>query len=557
MTPLPPAAGERRARIVVVGGYGVFGARAAERLARVAGVEIVIAGRSEERASSAAAALSEQCGRPVHHAKLDATTASAEALRALGARVVLNASGPFQAQGYGLAQAAIAAGVHYIDIADARGFVTGIAALDASAKAAGVLAVSGASTVPAVSSAVVDHYLPSFARLTSVTYGISPGNSFDPGEATTASILGAVGLPFRARLGGQDRIVYGWQGLARHRFPGLGPRWMGYCDIPDLDLFPARYPGLETVRFKAGVEVGLFHLGLWGVSWMVRLGLLRRPGWLASPLLVVKRRLGFLGTDRGGMFVTLEGVDADGGPRRIDWHLEAMNGHGPYIPTIAAVLLARKLARGELTTCGAMPAIGLVTLGEVLAEVADLDIGASDQDAPLYARVLRQRFGRLAGRVRLLHDLRAESRWSGSADVEQGTSPLARLASRLAGLPREGRGVPLTVTFTSDGRAETWTRDFGGRLFRSRQSQEGPNVSEAVGPARLLLEPVVDGDGSLSLRLVGMRVLGIPVPRALWLAIATREWEEAGRYRFFVEARLPVGGLLVRYEGWLAPHSEE
>ena len=490
-------------------------------------------------------------GRAAEHVALDVTTVDAEALRQTGAKVVVNASGPFQSQDYRLAEAAISAGMHYVDLADARAFVTGVGVLDAAAKAAGVLVVSGASTVPAVSSAVVDHYAGRFARLRSITYGISPGNSFDPGEATTASILGAVGLPFSTQIAGRCQTVHGWQGIGRHRFPGIGRRWMGYCDIPDLGLFPSRYSGIETVRFKAGVEVGAFHLGLWLVSWLVRLGLLRRPGWLAAPLLAMKRRLGFLGTDRGGMFVTLEGNDATGEEKRIDWHLEAMNGHGPYIPTIAAVLLARRLARGEEVLTGAMPCVGLVTLDQIQAEVADLDIGAYDQDVSLYARVLGRRFELLPEQVRALHRTSTASLWRGVADVDRGTSLLARIAAAIAGLPRPGRGVPLTVSFAPAGRGETWSRDFGGRIFRSRQAQDGPQIRESVGPSRLSFDPVVTGDGGLSLRLAGVSVLGLPLPRALWPGIETREWEEGGRYRFSVEARLPVGGLLVRYSGSL------
>ena len=68
--------------------------------------------------------------------------------------MLINATGPYQEQDYSLARACIAAGVHYLDLADARAFVTGIGVLDAEARSAGVLAVSGASTVPGLSGAV-------------------------------------------------------------------------------------------------------------------------------------------------------------------------------------------------------------------------------------------------------------------------------------------------------------------------------------------------------------------------------------------------------------------
>ena len=41
-----------------------------------------------------------------------------------------------------------------------------------------------------------------------------------------------------------------------------------------------------------------------------------------------------------------------------------------------SVILAKRLLAGTLTTRGAMPCLGLFTLEEFLAEVADLDIEA-------------------------------------------------------------------------------------------------------------------------------------------------------------------------------------
>jgi hypothetical protein len=160
----------------------------------------------------------------------------------------------------------------------------------------------------------------------------------------------------------------------RRRLPGLGRRWLGRCEVPDLDLFPARYPGLGDVKVYAALEVGAFHLGLWGFSWLARARLLRRPERLAGPVLGLKRRLGFLGSDRGGMVVVLKGRDANGALKRLTWHLVAGSGHGPYIPATPLVLVARKLLSGALRIRGAMPCLGLFGLDELIAEIADLDM---------------------------------------------------------------------------------------------------------------------------------------------------------------------------------------
>jgi hypothetical protein len=127
----------------------------------------------------------------------------------------------------------------------------------------------------------------------------------------------------------------------------------------------------------AALEVGAFHLGMWGLSWLVRGGLLRNPEWLAAPLLRVKHALRFLGSDVGGMAVILEGKGRDGAPRRVGWHLIAKRGQGPYVPGMASVILAKKLLSDGLDRHGAMPCLGLFTLGEFLAEVGDLAITTS------------------------------------------------------------------------------------------------------------------------------------------------------------------------------------
>jgi hypothetical protein len=170
---------------------------------------------------------------------------------------------------------------------------------------------------------------------------------------------------------------YGWQGLRRVVLPGLGPRWVGLVDVPDLDLFPRRYPGVRSAEVYAALEISAFHLALWGLSWLVRAGLIRDPVPLARPLAYVKRASHFLGSETGGMAVTLDGSDERGEPKRLVWYLVAGRSHGPYIPAIPSVMLVKRLLAGSLAARGAMPCVGIFTLAEFLEEVSDLDIRAS------------------------------------------------------------------------------------------------------------------------------------------------------------------------------------
>jgi hypothetical protein len=52
----------------------------------------------------------------------------------------------------------------------------------------------------------------------------------------------------------------------------------------------------------------------------------------------------------------------------------ARAGHGPYIPCIPAILMARRLARGEVPQRGAMPCLDLIDLDSYLEALEGLDI---------------------------------------------------------------------------------------------------------------------------------------------------------------------------------------
>src|SRR3954462_15231237 len=150
-------------RILVLGGYGFFGARICAALVRNPRIQLVIAGRNGDKAT----ALAYQLGLRAENARaLDSTSPQfSQTLRKLGITTLIHTAGPFQEQGYAVAHAAIQAGTNYLDLADGREFVGGIGALDAAARQANVAVVSGASLLPALTSAVIDRYLPEFSRL--------------------------------------------------------------------------------------------------------------------------------------------------------------------------------------------------------------------------------------------------------------------------------------------------------------------------------------------------------------------------------------------------------
>lgn len=170
----------------------------------------------------------------------------------------------------------------------------------------------------------------------------------------------------------------------------------------------------------------------------------------------------------------------------------------------------------------------------------------------LYRAVLGPLFDELPPQVRALHTITDRSIWSGKADVQRGTSMIAKLAALIARLPPTGKCQPLTVTLVAEGGGELWQRSFDGRIFASYQSADDKNVRERIGPIRLELVPSVRG-GTLRLRLKHVQVFGVPMPWFLVPIVETSEFDAAGQYRFEVEARFHLFGLLIRYSGWLEP----
>ena len=171
--------------------------------------------------------------------------------------------------------------------------------------------------------------------------------------------------------------------------------------------------------------------------------------------------------------------------------------------------------------------------------------------APLYRRLLGERFEQLPARVRELHDVTDTSVWAGRADVERGRSTLNRMVATLFGLPPAGQDQTLRVTFEVAGDREIWSRAFGDAVFRSVQYEHGGLLRERVGPSTFVFRWTRQEMG-WRWKLQGVRFLGVPLPRFMSPSVCTFESERDGRYHFEVEAALPLLGRLVRYVGWLS-----
>src|SRR5260370_20369317 len=145
--------------IVVIGGLGNFGARICKRLAQESGLEVIATSRRQHSRLESVKAAALDTDSPDFALELES----------LAPDLVIHCAGPFQNQDYRVALASMACNADYIDIADGREFVTGfINAVGPAADAAGRVAVTGASTLPALSSAVVDSLKKSLASLSAI-----------------------------------------------------------------------------------------------------------------------------------------------------------------------------------------------------------------------------------------------------------------------------------------------------------------------------------------------------------------------------------------------------
>jgi hypothetical protein len=550
--------------VLILGGYGTFGGRLAHLLADEARLRLLIAGRSRDRAEAFCAGLRGlSAAVPIVFDRDGDVEAQ---LRDAAPDIVVDASGPFQAYGdaYRVVRACLALGIDYLDLADGSAFVKGIARFDAEAKARGVFVLSGVSSFPVLTAAVVRHLSAGMTRVDTVTGGIAPSPYAGVGLNVIRAIASYAGKPIQTGPGGRR---YAMIDARRYTIapPGqlpLDPIHFSLVDVPDLQALPELWPSLKSVWMGAGPVPEVLHRALKLLAWTVRLRLL--PSLVPFALLM-HGAINVLrwGEHRGGMFVAVEGAGPDGASIERSWHMTAEGDDGPLIPSMAAEAIVRRSLDGRPPPPGARTAVTELELADYLALFAQRRIvcgvrDAMPADAPLYRRLLGEAWTALPGPVRAMHELTGTLIASGLATVERGTGPLSRVVAAVMGFPAAGTAVPVRVDFHREGGREVWRRNFAGKAFFSTQ-EEGRGrferlLCERFGPFAFGLALVRDGD---KLRLVVRRwsVFGVPLPLALAPRGEAFESADDGRFNFHVEIGLPLVGLIVRYRGWLVPQA--
>jgi hypothetical protein len=175
----------------------------------------------------------------------------------------------------------------------------------------------------------------------------------------------------------------------------------------------------------------------------------------------------------------------------------------------------------------------------------------------LYQQLLGAEFDKLDAAVRRLHLLQGHYRLCGHCSISGAEHFLGRVLARLLCLPLCADEAEFSFELLVDAGGETWTRHFPGKTMQTRLQRHSSTVLvERMGSVRPKFGLGVD-EGSLSMRLLGMNVLGLAWPKRWLPAIRTRESGDGDLYRFEVDARLGRLGLLVAYAGTLDLRSLE
>lgn len=553
--------------VLVIGGYGTFGGRLVQLLADEPRLTLIVAGRSLPAATGFCRMSARATLVP---AQFDRAGDVDEQIARLRPDLIVDASGPFQdydGDPYRIVRATLAAGADYLDLADAADFVLGVSALDELAKQQGCYALSGASSFPALTAAVVRRLAAGLDRVDSITAGIAPSPFAGVGINVVRAIASYAGKPVAITQNGRRTFAHGFVDSRRLivNVPGRIPLptiRFGLVEVPDLQVLAHDWPEARSIWAGAGPTPAALHRLLWLCAWLVRLRILPSLRPFARIMNAVINTVRW-GEHRGGMIVAVTGRLPDGTTASRSWHLLAEGDDGPLIPSMAAEAIIRHALDGRGPVPGARTAHRDLELDDYAPLLAKRTIytgfrGLTDGRS-LYEQTLGEAAARLSAPVRGLHRLDAPPRWSGRGTVIRGTGMLAALVAVIMRFPRAQADCPVTVEFarTHDGK-ETWRRTFGSDGFASTQEAGRGRwsglVVERFGPLAFAMA-VVENNGRLRVVPRYWSAFGIPMPRFLGPTADAVEHGADGRFNFDVAMRLPVIGLVVHYRGWLLPAS--
>ena len=554
-------------KILILGGYGVFGGRLAELIADMPDIDVLICGRNLQKAKAQCKKLaaSRAAFHPVAFDRANIEAALSDHLPDL----VIDASGPFQNYGddpYIVIKACLATATHYLDLADAADFVFGVQQFDKAAKEAGIVILSGVSSFPVLTAAVLREFQKDM-KVTALRGGIAPSPYAGVGLNVMKAVISYAGDPVKLMRGGQPSTGIGLADSLRYTIapPGFMPLkniHFSLVDVPDLQVIPAENPDIVDIWMGAGPLPEYLHKLLNGLA--------RLRSWLPlpsyaplAPLFYRILNLMKFGEHRGGMFIEAEG-ERDGKSCKQSWHLLAEGDDGPYIPSMACEALIRKWVRGNAPAPGARAASHALDVAdyEDLFKPRNIHTGfrRDDVSGSVFQQLLGSTFDELPPILQSIHQPANGQTWYGESEVLGGRNPIGAFVARVLGLYSKPGIKPVSVKFSAIPGGQKWDRDFNGHKFSSTFTLGTGNKEylaiEKLGPVRVALALVRRGD---KLHFIPRKwsLLGIPMPGFMLPREDSFEYEEDGVFHFNVAVRVPIAGLIVGYRGWLKPEIQE
>ncbi len=223
--------------IWILGATGKGGRAIASELIGSATADVVLVGRDHERLTAAAASLGGNSRTLVASGPAEL----ASRIAAEKPTAVVNTIGPFGETTGRLARACVAAGSHYVDLANELPPVRELLEMDSDARSAGVTLVTGAGFGVLATEALVLELAdgrPAAARATVAAMPTVDGL----GSAVLASVVDAVAYGGRRYRGGQ---------LQRTRL-GADHAWIPLPDLPAIQALAVPTGELEAARRASG-----------------------------------------------------------------------------------------------------------------------------------------------------------------------------------------------------------------------------------------------------------------------------------------------------------------
>jgi saccharopine dehydrogenase-like NADP-dependent oxidoreductase len=381
-------------KVLLLGGTGLFGKQTAALLNRENLItEIGLASRNLENARQAA----EETGDKARAVGVDIKDLSRLSSIAAGYDIIVNAAGPTSEVQVPAIKAAIAAGVHYCDLAAIGKYAGSALQLDSQAQLRGVTAIicSGWVAVNNLMAVHASHQLDMTEQLSvCFLFDYTPGDYFSPEQSLTrAREVGKVETSWDLiETAGEPIVTYragSWTCLDPLENPvevihPSGSVITAYLtDSPSIFTLPSYLPGVQTVTCLLGmIPPQLMELFIQKSQRIVRgetdwtgaaldffeIAVADKEQWLTSPA----------GYPRGWwMWVVAEGLKEGRKARYLCWPSMILSW-----TTIPLIITALHILGGEISQYGVLPTEACFELSSFLDEASKY-IDEEHQGKPL------------------------------------------------------------------------------------------------------------------------------------------------------------------------------